>query len=326
MTTRELLVPKYSKRRKGTKLKSVAGVTIHNTGNTSKGADADANARYQKNSCNEAVNSWHWTVDENEAILSIPEDEIAEHAGKRKGNDTTVGIEICENADGNLLEATNNGAELAAQVLKRQGFDKAISQQNIFQHYHWSKKNCPSRIRAGQPYNWTEFVKRVNQYMNGAETPSKPAVSVPDASPTNTPAEPLVSVKGDSVLPNGTLYYQLRTKERAYFRSEPNNRTSNNIITTLNANVNVKYRGEFGDYYKVSVISTGKIAYVAKKLLTPNWTGSKIAIKTLQKALKVTADGLYGLATAKAVEAVQKANKLTVDGIYGPNTREAMQK
>lgn len=324
MTTRELLVPKYSKRRKGTKLKSIAGVTIHNTGNTSKGADADANARYQKNSCNEAVNGWHWTVDENEAVLSIPEDEVAEHAGKRKYNDTTVGIEICENKDGDLLRATDNGAQLAAQVLKRQGFKKAIWKQNIFQHHDASGKNCPSRIRANEPYSWDEFVKRVNAYMNG--TISSIETNKPSA-PTVKPSQPLVDVSSGEPLPNGTLYYQLRTKERAYFRSAPDKSTSVNIITTLNVNTNVKYRGEAGEYYKVSVVGgSGRIGYVAKKLLTPDWTGSQISVKVLQKALKVTPDGLYGLATAKAVEAVQRANSLTVDGIYGPNTKKALQK
>ena len=172
LSTRELLVPKGTKRRSGKKLKSVRGVTVHNTGNTSKGANADANARYQKNSANDAVNGWHWTVDEKEAIRSIPNDEIAEHSGKREGNDTTVGIEICDNADGNILLATNNGAELAAKILKEQGFTKAVWKQNIFQHNDWSGKNCPQDIRAGRPYGWERFVDEVNKHMAGGGTGS----------------------------------------------------------------------------------------------------------------------------------------------------------
>lgn len=316
MTTRELLVPKGSKRRKGTKLKSIAGVTIHNTGNTSKGANADANARYQKNSCNDAVNGWHWTVDEKEAVLSIPEDEVAEHAGKRQYNDTTVGIEICENSDGNLLGATDNGAQLAAQVLKRQGFTKAVWKQNIFQHYDASGKNCPSRIRAGQPYDWTEFVRRVNSYMGNAVQPAPTAPST-STTPSTTPTPSTTS----SPLPTSTLFYQLKTTERAYFRSSPST-ASGNIKKTLNANTNLKYRGESGDYYKVSV--DGVVGYVAKKLCTPNYTGSQIDVKVLQKALGVTADGLYGRNTALAVGAVQASHRLTVDYIYGPNTRKAL--
>jgi N-acetylmuramoyl-L-alanine amidase len=167
LQTRELLVTKGTKRRSGAKLKAVAGVTIHNTGNNSKGANADANARYQKNSANEAVNGWHWTVDEKEAIQSIPNDEIAEHSGTRKGNDTTVAIEICDNVDGNLLMATNNGAELAAFILTAQGHESAVWKQNIYQHNDWSGKDCPSEIRHNKPYNWLTFLEHVNSYMEG---------------------------------------------------------------------------------------------------------------------------------------------------------------
>lgn len=49
--------------------------------------------------------------------------------------------------------------------------------------------------------------------------------------------------------------------------------------------------------------------------------GSKGAwVKALQKKLKVTADGFYGLKTMAAVKTAQKANGLKVDGIAGPVT------
>lgn len=168
LKTRELPVPAGTRRRSGRKLLKKGGVTIHNVGNRDKGANADANARYQKNSANEAVNGWHWTVDEKEAVQSFPNGEIAEHSGKRLGNDTTVGIEICDNADGDIKQATDNGAELAAMILKEQGYAKAVWKENIFQHHDWSGKDCPQEIRAGQPYNWETFVAKVNECM-GAE-------------------------------------------------------------------------------------------------------------------------------------------------------------
>ena len=318
MTTRELILP-ISKRRSGKKLKKVAGVTIHNTGNTSKGANADANARYQKNSCNDAVNGWHWTVDEKEAILSIPENEIAEHTGKRAGNDTTVGIEICNNSDGNLLKATDNGAKLAAEILKRQGFKKAVWNENLFQHYDFSHKNCPQEIRAGKPYDWNTFVAKVNSYMCATATTPAPTPA-PATTPTEKPAPTT-----EAPLPNGTLYYRIKTKERVYYRSAPSG--GNTILKTLNANTNLKYRGTAANgYYKVSVDGSTGIGYVASKLVVNNYLPKSDGIVAIQKALGITPDGIYGKDTADAVMAFQKAHGLTQDGIYGPNTKKALEK
>lgn len=57
-------------------------ITIHETDNTSKGADAEAHARLQA-SGNSRTASWHYTVDDHEIWQSIPDNEVAWHAGKR---------------------------------------------------------------------------------------------------------------------------------------------------------------------------------------------------------------------------------------------------
>lgn len=182
-----MLLPNGSKRRSGRSLKSFLGVTVHNVGNQRHGANADANARYQKNSANTTVVGWHYTVDETEIIRSIPEDEVAEHTGKRAGNDTTIGIEICDHSDGDILKATNNAAWLAADILKRHGHTKAIWKENVFQHFDWSGKNCPAQLRAGRPYSFEVLIQKVNECigMQGigeereAEQAQEPQTTIP---------------------------------------------------------------------------------------------------------------------------------------------------
>lgn len=164
----DILLPPGSLGRPGTPL-DFAGVTIHNTGNPSPSADAPANVHYMLENAHNMYNSWHYTVDEDHIIRSVPENEEAYHTGNREGNHTTVGIEIAENSGGDILKATNNAARLAAGVLRRHGIKKAIWQENIFQHYDWTGKDCPGQIRRGNPYGWTDFVDRVNMYLNMPE-------------------------------------------------------------------------------------------------------------------------------------------------------------
>ena len=170
MNIKKMIVNKKHKNvRPGSKLGSFLGVTIHNTGNNGKGADALAHAKLLQNGGGGRTASWHYCVDKDVITQSIPENEMAWHAGdgrSGKGNSKTIGIEICMNSDGDLKVATNNAAVLAADILYRRGVKEAKSGKNIFQHHDFTGKNCPQKIRTGKPYSWVEFVKRVNQYLD----------------------------------------------------------------------------------------------------------------------------------------------------------------
>lgn len=161
----DVLAPLGSVVRQGKKMANCIGVTIHNTDNARKGAGALNHAAYLRGDGKDRVAGWHYAVDDSLITCSIPDDEIAEHTGTRQGNDTTLGIEICMNPDSDIRKATDNAAELAAMKLKGMGYEMAVSGENLFQHYHWSGKDCPSQIRRGIPYNWITFVKKVNDHM-----------------------------------------------------------------------------------------------------------------------------------------------------------------
>ena len=77
--------------------------------------------------------------------------------GKRSdgGNYSSIAIEICVNRDGNYLQAIVNAVELVQHIMKVEG----IPISRVYQHNHWSGKNCPRSLRNGNNgINWSEFI------------------------------------------------------------------------------------------------------------------------------------------------------------------------
>ena len=127
-------------------------ITIHETGNTGKGANAKAHAAWLKN-LNDKV-SYHYTVDDKEAYQHLPDNEDAFHAGDGAGtgNRQSIGIEICVNSDGDFGRACENAAWLVRKLMS----EHKIPAHNIVQHNYWNGKNCPRNLRAG---GWPDFLE-----------------------------------------------------------------------------------------------------------------------------------------------------------------------
>ena len=123
-------------------------ITIHETGNAAKGADAAAHGAYLDSAAGEdALVSWHYTVDDHAIVQHLPDYETAYHAGDGKdgpGNATSIGIEICVNAGGDFAQAQANAASLVRQLMEEHG----IPIDRVVQHAHWNGKDCPKTIRA----------------------------------------------------------------------------------------------------------------------------------------------------------------------------------
>lgn len=139
-------------------------LTIHQTGNTDEGSNAMAHHRLQARSG--VGYGWHWQVDDEMAIQTHDHSFKIWHAGdgRGKGNTESISIEICVNSDGNYLKSVENGAKLAAMILKEENID--ISK--MVQHNYWSGKDCPHEIRAGKNgITWAVFVEKVRGYLNG---------------------------------------------------------------------------------------------------------------------------------------------------------------
>ena len=123
-------------------------ITIHETGNAAKGADAAAHGAYLDSAAGEDdLVSWHYTVDDHAIVQHLPDYETAYHAGDGKdgpGNTTSIGIEICVNAGGDFAQAQANAASLVRLLMEEHG----IPIDRVVQHAHWNGKDCPKTIRA----------------------------------------------------------------------------------------------------------------------------------------------------------------------------------
>ncbi|MFN3259447.1 MAG: N-acetylmuramoyl-L-alanine amidase family protein [Pikeienuella sp.] len=110
-------------------------ITIHNTGNDAPGADAAAHSRYVRSGPDV---SWHFTVDDMQAIRHLPVDEKGWHAGSR-GNARSIGIETCMHRGVDQPAANARAALLTAVLLRRigQGVDRVVP------HRRWSATSCP---------------------------------------------------------------------------------------------------------------------------------------------------------------------------------------
>jgi N-acetylmuramoyl-L-alanine amidase len=155
-------VPSGASNRPGKPMKPIS-ITIHNTDNASPGANAAAHARYMKGAdAQKRQVSWHFTVDDKFIYQSIPTNEIAWHAGTSQGNSTSIAIEICMNPELDVPKTYDRAALLAAVIARRSGIQVP---SQIFQHNHWSGKNCPIILRS-KPHGWEDFVALVTQKFN----------------------------------------------------------------------------------------------------------------------------------------------------------------
>lgn len=155
-------IPVGRKNRPGTPLHGPKFITIHDTANDANGANALNHAEYLKG--DEAANkpvSWHYTVDDKRAVQHLPNTEKGFHAGdggEGPGNTSSIGIEICENRDGNRGKAEDNAAELAAKLLNNYN----LNIEALVQHHKWTGKNCPHIIRE-RPNGWEQFIEKVKE-------------------------------------------------------------------------------------------------------------------------------------------------------------------
>lgn len=139
-------------------------LVIHNTANDASAANEIS---YMQGASSV---SFHYAVDDKEAIQGLPLDRNGWHAGdgaNGRGNRKGIGIEICYSKSGGprFDQAEKNGALLAAKLLHARGWD--ISR--VKKHQDFSGKYCPHRTLD---MGWQRFLNMVQAELNALNKPA----------------------------------------------------------------------------------------------------------------------------------------------------------
>lgn len=173
-------INKYS--RPGIKNNGIKGLIMHYTANNGGTA---RNHKSYFNNLSGAYASAQLFVDDVEALCIIPLDEVAYHANDIQkyvngqpyyplrgiignANYSTIGLEMCLDANGNITEATfQNSVKAVKELIK---MFPQITADRIWRHYDVTGKNCPAPWVA-RPSELERFKKAV---FSQSFTPSKP--------------------------------------------------------------------------------------------------------------------------------------------------------
>lgn len=132
-------------------------IVVHNTAND---APAVNEVTYMVNNDNEV--SYHYAVDDKEAVQGLPLDRNAWASGDGhgKGNMEGIHIEICYSLSGGerFEKAERNAAQLIARLLKQYGWGI----DRVTKHQDYDGKYCPHRTLD---MGWQRFLNMIKQEM-----------------------------------------------------------------------------------------------------------------------------------------------------------------
>lgn len=154
------IIPEGHQNRPGIK-REIIWIVIHETDNYLASADALHHADYLCDNLTD-VNSWHYTVDENVIVHSLPDEEVGWHAGDKQkaggGNMNGIGIEMCVNKGNDYNKTKENTAKLVAVLLK----SYQLSIDAVKKHQDFSGKNCPAQLLDEE--EWENFLEMIELY------------------------------------------------------------------------------------------------------------------------------------------------------------------
>ena len=144
-------------------------IVIHDTGNTSKGANATEHFNYFNEQ--DRQSSAHFFVDSNQIIQTIEVKDKAWHIGDGHdmhgiNNSNSIGVEICINSDGDYSKTIVNAKNLVILLMQQYG----ITIDKVVRHYDASGKNCPQTMNDNGDWTaWVGFKKSLTEGVRKVE-------------------------------------------------------------------------------------------------------------------------------------------------------------
>lgn len=150
-------------------LSDIKYLVIHDTGNASKGADAEAHFKYLQNATR--YGSAHYYVDDKQIIQTIGDSLVAWSIGdtwgyknnpqriKRVFNHNSISIELCINSDIDKAKAYKNLVELTKNLMKK--FN--IPHERVIRHFDATGKICPGSWSVGNWSQWWQFKEDIKK-------------------------------------------------------------------------------------------------------------------------------------------------------------------
>ena len=160
MTIRQNLVPVSKYNLKCPHTMDPVGICVHNTAN-----DASAWGEISYMVTNTSQTSFHFAIDDIEAVQGLPLERAGWHAGDGEfgaGNRKHIGIEICYSKSGGdrFNKAEDNAAEMIAKLLK----ERKWGIERVQKHQDFSGKYCPHRTLD---LGWERFLNKVRAKQGG---------------------------------------------------------------------------------------------------------------------------------------------------------------
>ncbi len=121
---------------------SIKYIVIHDTGNESKGANANAHFLYFNSG--DKQSSAHYFVDDTQILRIIKDEDKSWAVGDGRGkygitNANSLSIEMCINSDGDFSKTYIKTLNLTKYLMEKY----KISIDNVVRHYDASLKSCP---------------------------------------------------------------------------------------------------------------------------------------------------------------------------------------